>query len=542
MPLRLNWDALAAAATAQRVYRDTAPMDPMDLPEPLAELGPTDETYLDDDGLVGLQTYYYRVSAVDGPNEAISAEVSITYIEGSIVDPTQLAGCILWLDSEELGSLSDGAPVTTWEDKSGLGHDFTQPTSGQRPTFKASTPEFLGRPTVSFASASPTQSLIGNHAVLQAAANTGQTILYVALLGETPFTGSVYAWRSQSLIGFQALQQPGARASYYGHGGVSILPTENRASVPQVITTLHPATDSGLPSTLRAEMHDVLSATPTNPALVLPANTVNVRVGAREDDSGNPAFALNGLVGEIVVYNRVLSDNELRAVERYLMGKWFPAKSPADLGGTFLHYRADDLALGGGDPVTSWPDATGNGHTATPTGTPPTFREDGIGGKPFVEFGGANGLSIGGSAFTDNTSANHTLLLVMQSDNHAHRSTAGVFYNGRAAFGFRGDGRSISLSVSPAGKTATFLTADLDPDRVYGYVGSKAGTAVPSLYWTGQRRVADGPVAQWAEGTALLGSSFTGKIYEVALFDRVLTPTEVQCLTEYLRDRYGSEL
>jgi len=60
--------------------------------------------------------------------------------------------------------------------------------------------------------------------------------------------------------------------------------------------------------------------------------------------------------------------------------------SPADLPGLVAWLDASTLALGEGDPVTAWPDRSGNGHTATPVATPPTYHLEGIEQGPSVRF------------------------------------------------------------------------------------------------------------------------------------------------------------
>lgn len=55
--------------------------------------------------------------------------------------PTDIAGCVLWLRASSL-SLSNGDPISTWEDESGNGNDMTS-SGSDRPTF-------LTGPTVNF--------------------------------------------------------------------------------------------------------------------------------------------------------------------------------------------------------------------------------------------------------------------------------------------------------------------------------------------------------------------------------------------------------
>lgn len=54
---------------------------------------------------------------------------------GSSFVPTKIGNLSFWLDASQL-ALSNNDPVGTWADVSGNGRDFTQATSGNRPTFK----------------------------------------------------------------------------------------------------------------------------------------------------------------------------------------------------------------------------------------------------------------------------------------------------------------------------------------------------------------------------------------------------------------------
>lgn len=58
------------------VYRSQSPMDPDDLPSPIANLGGSAVIYVDDD-VVEDETYYYRVGFVRGSESAVSSEIAI---------------------------------------------------------------------------------------------------------------------------------------------------------------------------------------------------------------------------------------------------------------------------------------------------------------------------------------------------------------------------------------------------------------------------------------------------------------------------------
>ncbi len=50
--------------------------------------------------------------------------------------PTDIAGCQIWLDANQIEGLNDGDLVTTWSDVSGAGNDAAQATATNKPTYK----------------------------------------------------------------------------------------------------------------------------------------------------------------------------------------------------------------------------------------------------------------------------------------------------------------------------------------------------------------------------------------------------------------------
>ena len=69
-----------------------------------------------------------------------------------------------------------------------------------------------------------------------------------------------------------------------------------------------------------------------------------------------------------------------------------PAFTPHEVAGLRLWLKADALAgLGDGDPVSTWPDASGGGNDATGSGAGrPAFRTNVLAGAPVLRFDGAD--------------------------------------------------------------------------------------------------------------------------------------------------------
>lgn len=78
-----------------------------------------------------------------------------------------------------------------------------------------------------------------------------------------------------------------------------------------------------------------------------------------------------------------------------------------------LNLQADSLALNDNDPVTTWPDLSGNGRDFTQTGTARPTKQT-IGGFPVVVFDGIANWMLG-SNFADNLSA-FSVFMVMTDD------------------------------------------------------------------------------------------------------------------------------
>lgn len=67
-----------------------------------------------------------------------------------------------------------------------------------------------------------------------------------------------------------------------------------------------------------------------------------------------------------------------------------PSFSPASLANLACWWKADALALNDNDPVVTWDDASGGGHTLTSTINRPTYKINQINGKPAVSFNGSS--------------------------------------------------------------------------------------------------------------------------------------------------------
>lgn len=219
--------------------------------------------------------------------------------------PSQISGCRLWLDGTDPlnnggSSLpSNGASLTTWFDKSGAARNVTQATPGNRPTF-STTAAINGKPVIRFATTSELDnagSLLGG---------TGQYTRIALIRIANP-----------ALSFTQMIDTNGISSAFFfsGDSGFGLY-------------------HSGIffanaPATLTANQVASLVGTYNGTTGILYRNNVQVGSGATATGFTDTPFTI-GLTGdasiqdfgEILVYNRALTQSELTQIGNYFKAKW----------------------------------------------------------------------------------------------------------------------------------------------------------------------------------------------------------------------------
>jgi hypothetical protein len=185
-------------------------------------------------------------------------------------------GLAVWLDSADADSVETDAAmrVAVWEDKSGRSRDATQPNEAWRPTYVADA--LNGRPSLRFDESRLTR-------------------LELPDLSQERITATTFAVISNP--------EPGAEVN---HDPRIFTASDGKEFDYQIgIALTVPGMETGGPRVLSAVFTDRWAK--------------SVRVGCF---SPNYQTYLKGLISEIVVYDRKLTENETDRVRAYLTGKW----------------------------------------------------------------------------------------------------------------------------------------------------------------------------------------------------------------------------
>lgn len=214
--------------------------------------------------------------------------------------PTQLAGCRLWLVAEAIAGPSDGDPVARWPDGSSDGHDVAQEEERKRPTYRMDA--IGGRPAVEFDGADDfltlsfsepstnhtfffvcDQKSLGGHCNFLFDAQTGRLSLDGAEMNPPHnLRWQDRTWRevAKTVTGLQILTWVfSGRMGHVFRNGISL------------------GTDTYTPRSLGGKM-------------ALGANY-----------SGRYS-RFDGMMAEVIYYNRALTPDELQQVEQYLSNRF----------------------------------------------------------------------------------------------------------------------------------------------------------------------------------------------------------------------------
>ena len=232
------------------------------------------------------------------------------------------SGLVLWLRADSL-QLNDGDAVTSWKDVSGNGHEFIQGTGSAQPAFILDGGSVVNN--------KPLVDCDGNDHLYKdfdATLNTNEISVFVVALVDTDDNGihGIIESRGSSPVarsGFNLYGRMDSNNRWQWWGGAdsswTTVSSPNNTLVagqPSIIT----ASITGGNGAGGSALHS-LSVNGATPAT---ANAPFWKSDAGSYMLGRvpSAFYLNGKIAEVIQYNRILTANEISAVESYLSVKY----------------------------------------------------------------------------------------------------------------------------------------------------------------------------------------------------------------------------
>ena len=239
-----------------------------------------------------------------------------------------------------------------------------------------------------------------------------------------------------------------------------------------------------------------------------------------------------------------------------VVGSWtFPSDPTVPLSGLQGWWAADDLALTDGAAVASWVGRFG--PTLSEATNRPVFKTGIANGKPCVRFTRASNhvLSSSSGPWLRNTSGATVFLVGKTSIGPGHRTffvveknvvdgdrlsldaqanTGALEVNGR-----RLDSDSYTTYVAPTTAPTTPSTMRLVANYNAATISLAVnGTAAGSSSWLTTGRTSDTDSTSIRLGNTAGGLGLDGDIFEVLIYNRVLTAGEITTVESYLQAKY----
>jgi hypothetical protein len=222
--------------------------------------------------------------------------------------PTSISGCSLWLDGKDPAGTgtapSTGATVSTWVDKAAA----KNATATGSPTYVAGGGiNFNG--SAYFLNQTFTQNLSQRSIFIVMQETTRQNVYGVFSLIPTPSSGSDF----QTITGLSVETTNGLR--FYANGGGYFSDIGNTSLLVKAVynDNMNGTTGSGFVNGTNA----------TNVNASYTAGTCSgYSVGSRWLGSISTSYALNGVIYEILFFNRPLGVSDRRTIEGYLAQRW----------------------------------------------------------------------------------------------------------------------------------------------------------------------------------------------------------------------------
>lgn len=233
-------------------------------------------------------------------------------VEESAFSPIDVSGLQLWLDASDASTITEsGGNVSQWDDKSGNANHVNQGTLANQPVTGTRTINLLN--VLDF---DGTNSFLSQTNIQLVNSSTGHFTAFGVSRNDVSTVGMII---SQDNSGDQVAQfiKTGVNAAGIAFNtlGNTFQDSSNKpvGTSPVVISSVF--NGSTIEVLVNRETKGGTSFFGTTKK-----NASTVTVGGTRPDISNERF--NGSIAELIIYNRVLENEEIESVEQYLADKW----------------------------------------------------------------------------------------------------------------------------------------------------------------------------------------------------------------------------
>jgi len=247
-------------------------------------------------------------------------------VQSTGFDPLSIAGCKLWLDASDTSTISlSGSAVTQWNDKSGNGYNFAQGTSANRPSSGTRTQNSLN--VIDFDGTNDFLATTAAKSAFNFLNNTTATLFMVIKNDST--TGIQWILGnnggSNGQIGLVYYTSSTNYITREGNGSgtwtYDITVAGNNTNAKYLTYKSDPANATAANRIKFALNNGAFSGANTETqAASASDSTRNLAIG--DVDTPDSGIPMDGFIAEFLIYNTILSNDDITDVQTYLSGKW----------------------------------------------------------------------------------------------------------------------------------------------------------------------------------------------------------------------------
>lgn len=463
---------------------------------------------------------------------------ALAIISSQAFSPNKFSGLKLWMDAADKGTILDSADaVDQWISKSSITNKATQ-TGSKRPTTNTRTRNGLN--VIDFDGVDDLM-VLDNQPIL---AREARTIIVVGL-GDVPVNNILLALSHSPPIS-------GELYTVTTEIGLIIFNADRKFANDVIDDGINPAIVIFTNQAISDLTYDVSNfqaykngALITSTSVLNPTTTIDTRVSdasiGDEGTVGGPN-RLNGFIGEIFIYDRVVSLSERQQIDSYLFNKWDIALqefSPLDLNPELWLDATDASTITiTGSGVSIWADKSfhSNDFTQATDAKRPLFDD----ANDKITFD-ATTQSL---RITTLPGTTDPVMVFFVAENVGQGGGgAGYFFEANS-----GSDQSFR-SVSPNARMGAGLNLEYAKSDPYvQWVSSMLFDGASSEVWDNGVSSVTGDVGagSWSTSGLMLGNNsgenrgLDGSIYEFIVINRELTTAEHNQLGNYLADKHGT--